>query len=184
MLYLYTNVSLFSKISIKLNIYFFCLFIYFCEIHKINWLRIITFKVCFVLVNRVEFNENLRTEPKFIVFISHLLSLFKFCPACKANNPLNESEEVGTMAIRQTSIRNPKCPNLENTWSSQPLMPHTKMPGNVLLCLTILLAGGSAYSSGDLLLASEAKHILYFFNGQRYCYWCFSKNGSVTLQVL
>ena len=88
--------------------------------------------------------KNLRTEPKHIVFLSRLLLLFKFCHICKADNPLVEASEIGTEAVVKTTCSNPKCMK-KNAWYSQPLMPGSKMPaGNFLLCLSILLTGGSA----------------------------------------
>ena len=87
---------------------------------------------------------NLRTEPKHIVFLSQLLLLFKFCHVCKADNPMVEAGGIGTQAAIKTICGNPAC-RKEQTWYSQPLIPGTQMPaGNFLLCLSILLVGGSA----------------------------------------
>lgn len=89
--------------------------------------------------------DNLRTEPKFITFLSQLLLLFHFCPVCKTDNPLVETCQVGTMVEVTTTCSNLKCPKRECSWRSQPNMPGTKMPaGNFLLCFAILVAGGSA----------------------------------------
>ena len=88
--------------------------------------------------------KNLRTEPKHIVYLSHLLLLFKFCHVCKADNPIVETSEIGTEAVVKTTCSNPACKK-EKMWYSQPLMPGTQTPaGNFLLCLGILLTGGSA----------------------------------------
>ena len=85
---------------------------------------------------------NLRTEPKHIVFLSKLLLLFKFCHICKADNPLVEAHRVGTEAVVKTTCSTCKK---ENMWHSQPTMPESSIPaGNSLLCMAILLAGGSA----------------------------------------
>ncbi|KAK3755170.1 hypothetical protein QZH41_010695 [Actinostola sp. cb2023] len=43
-------------------------------------------------------NDNIRTEPKFITFLSQLLILFNFCHFCHAPNPLVETRQLGTMA--------------------------------------------------------------------------------------
>ena len=43
-------------------------------------------------------DSNLRKEPKFIVFFTQLLAIFKFCHVCKFDNPLVEVQENGTMA--------------------------------------------------------------------------------------
>ena len=87
---------------------------------------------------------NLRTKPKHIVFLSQLLLLFKFCHVCKADNPMVEAGGIGTQAAIKSTCGNPAC-RKEQTWYSQPLIPGTQMPaGNFLLCLSILLVGGSA----------------------------------------
>ena len=88
---------------------------------------------------------NIRTEPKFIVFYTQLLLLFRFCPGCKSDNPLVEVKKNGTMAEVHVSCANPFCHTKSSTWSSQPFMPGTKIPaGNFLLSFAILLAGTSA----------------------------------------
>ena len=90
-------------------------------------------------------NDNIRTEPKFIVFFTQLLTLFRFCPCCKSDNPLVEVQENGTMAEVTTICSNPSCNSKTSTWHSQPNMPGTTIPaGNFLLCFAILDAGGSA----------------------------------------
>ena len=87
---------------------------------------------------------NLRTEPKHIVFLSQLLLLFQFCHVCKAENPELEAKQVGTEAVITTNCFNPKCPKKVNTWHCQPAMPNSQIPaGNFLLCMAVLLAGGS-----------------------------------------
>lgn len=88
---------------------------------------------------------NIRTEPKHIVFLSQLLLLFGFCHSCKADNPQVDVHEVGTQVVVTTTCSNPKCQKPKGTWQSQPFLPGSKLPaGNFLLCLAILLAGGSA----------------------------------------
>ncbi|CAB4027620.1 Hypothetical predicted protein, partial [Paramuricea clavata] len=42
---------------------------------------------------------NIRTEPKFIVFWTQLLLLFKFCHSCKSDNPLIKTRQVGTKKL-------------------------------------------------------------------------------------
>ncbi|XP_068712164.1 uncharacterized protein [Montipora foliosa] len=89
-------------------------------------------------------DKNLRSEPKHIVFLSQLLLLFKFCHICKADNPTVETREIGTEAVVKTSCNNPECMK-QSIWYSQPLIPGSHIPaGNFLLCLCILLTGGSA----------------------------------------
>ncbi|XP_015759354.1 PREDICTED: uncharacterized protein LOC107338632 [Acropora digitifera] len=88
---------------------------------------------------------NIRTEPKHIVFLSQLLLLFGFCHSCKADNPQVDIHEVGTKVVVTTTCSNPKCQKPKGTWQSQPFLPGSKLAaGNFLLCLAILLAGGSA----------------------------------------
>ena len=88
---------------------------------------------------------NLRTEPKHIVFLSQLLLLFGFCHSCKHDNPMVDVHQVGTEAVVTTNCSNLKCPKPRHVWHSQPMIPGTKLPaGNLLLCMAILLAGGSA----------------------------------------
>ena len=105
--------------------------------------------VCFVtipsLCRMYIKNNSLRTQPKFIVFLSQILLLFKFCHSCKADNPLAETSQVGTMAVITSTCTNKQCNRRDTVWKSQPNMPGTKIPaGNVLLCMSILLSGSSA----------------------------------------
>lgn len=105
--------------------------------------------ICFVTIwslYRVYIkDDNLRTQPKFIVFLSQLLLLFKFCHFCEAENPLVETRQVGTMAVVTSTCTNKKCSKKDVIWRSQPNMPGTKIPaGNFLLCMAILLSGSSA----------------------------------------
>lgn len=89
--------------------------------------------------------ENLRTEPKYIVFLSKLLFLFNICLVCKEDKPLVETKEVGTMVEVKVSCGNPDCTQRETTWTSQPNMTGTRMPAaNFLLCFSILVSGCSA----------------------------------------
>lgn len=87
---------------------------------------------------------NLRQEPKYIVFQSQLLLLFKFCQVCKAENPLIEIVTDGTLVIVNTTCGNPACGKKNNMWKSQPLLPKTKVnAGDFLLSFAILVSGGS-----------------------------------------
>ena len=87
-------------------------------------------------------NTNLCTEPKHIVFLSQLFLLFKFCHVHKADNPMVEASEFGTETVVKTTCS--VCKK-ENTWHSQPTIPGSGIAtGNFLLCMAILVAGGSA----------------------------------------
>lgn len=44
---------------------------------------------------------NVRTEPKFIVFLKQLLLLFQVCPSCKADGLTAEWKQFGTSTILQ-----------------------------------------------------------------------------------
>ncbi|XP_031555223.1 uncharacterized protein LOC116292113 [Actinia tenebrosa] len=90
-------------------------------------------------------DENLRTQPKFIVFWSQLLLLFRFCHTCKADGPLIEAKQVGTMVVVTSTCGNKNCHSRVVVWKSQPNMTGTKIPaGNFLLSFAILLSGASA----------------------------------------
>ena len=98
----------------------------------------------YIIDRSLTMDGNLRTEPKHIVFLSQLLLLFRFCHSCKANNPLVATKTVGTKAVVTTTCGNPTCPQKTTTWHSQPLVSGTKISaGNLLLCMSILLGGGS-----------------------------------------
>ena len=97
--------------------------------------------------------DNLRTEPKHIVFLSQLLLLFNFCHSRKADNPLVETRAVGTKAVVTTICSNPKCTQKITTWHSQPPMSATKSSsGNFLLRMAVLLGGSSISKVRQLFL--------------------------------
>ena len=88
--------------------------------------------------------DNIRTEPKFIVFFTQLLSLFQLCGQCKRGHTVVNVNSHGTMAEVVTTCIHPKC-GKKTTWYSQPNFPGTKIAaGNLLLGFGILLAGSSA----------------------------------------
>ena len=90
-------------------------------------------------------DTNLRTEPKFIVFLTQLLALFKFCPSCKSSDLLVDVLQNGTMAQVKVTCSNQQCSKKDTTWNSQPLMTGTSISaGNLLLSFGILTAGTSA----------------------------------------
>ena len=115
---------------------------------------------------------NHRTEPKYLVFLSHLLMLFKICPSCKADNPLVETTQCGTMVTVHTYCGNSDCKQRESVWHSQPNMEGTKIAaGNFLLSFAILLAGAAA--SKVLRVFSHMRLSSFslgtFYNHQRVC---------------
>ena len=117
-------------------------------------------------------STNLRQEPKFVVFLSQLLLLFKFCPYCKADNPLVEARRTGTGVVITTNCSHPKCGRRQDVWRSQPYMPDTMVnAGDFLLCFAILLSGGSASKVINLFkhMGLSSISLATFFQHQRVC---------------
>lgn len=137
-----------------------------------NWILRLS-KVNITIVYRVWVKDsNLRNEPKFVVFLSQLLLLFKFCHHCKADNALVEARQHGTMIIVSTSCINPHCQKKETVWRSQPTMSGTVVAaGNFLLCFAILLAGGSASKVFQIFdhMGLACISLKTFFKHQRVC---------------
>ena len=101
-----------------------------------------TYLILFFRVPNKEYN--IRTEPKFIVFFTQLLTLFQICRACKSDKTLVEVNSHGTMAEVKTICVNPDCGKQTKRFS-QPCFPGTKIAaGNLLLSFGILVAGTSA----------------------------------------
>ncbi|CAB3993311.1 THAP domain-containing 2 [Paramuricea clavata] len=99
-----------------------------------------------LVIKTLDNSENLRTEPKFIVFLSQLLLLFNVCPACKSEKPFKfiETSVLGVMVKITTKCFNPDCSSPENTWKNQPIMTAKKMPAmDFLLCFSVLVSGAS-----------------------------------------
>ena len=82
--------------------------------------------------------------PKFIVFLSNLLMLFRCYLACKADNPLVESKVMGTMIEVTTICASSTCSKRENVWTSQPYFERTRIPAcNLLLPFSTVSAEGT-----------------------------------------
>ncbi|CAB3988543.1 Hypothetical predicted protein [Paramuricea clavata] len=96
-------------------------------------------------VNREDITDNIRQQPKFVVFLTQLLLLFKTCFFCRhESEPSLKVSQVGTMVTITASCQNPKCKK-DFVWKSQQLMPGSKIyAGNFLLSFAILVAGSSA----------------------------------------
>ena len=89
-------------------------------------------------------DRNLRQEPKFIVFLSQLLLLLKFCHFCKTDNPLVETIVDGSALIVESNCGNANCGQKRTVWRSQPMMPGSKVnAGDFLQSFSILVSGGS-----------------------------------------
>ena len=99
---------------------------------------------CVFLFSREDMTDNIRKQPKFVVFLTQLLLHFKTCFFCHQKEPVLKVSQVGTMVTRTTSCQNPEC-RKDFVWKSQQLMPGTKIyAGNFLLSFAILVAGSSA----------------------------------------
>ena len=102
------------------------------------------FHFIFILSRVSLVGTNIRSEPKYIAFLSQLLLLFQFSSFCKTDNPAVEITESGTNVTVKTRCHNDKCKK-ESTWHSQPFLPGSLIhAGNFLLPLAVVLAGGSA----------------------------------------
>ena len=66
-----------------------------------------TYLILFFRVPNKEYN--IRTEPKFIVFFTQLLTLFQICRACKSDKTLVEVNSYGTTVEVKTVCVNPDC---------------------------------------------------------------------------
>ena len=112
---------------------------------------------------------SVRTEPKFIVFFTQLLTLFQICRECKCEDTLIEVNAHGTMAEVTTICVNPGC-GKRTRWFSQPMFPGTKIAaGNLLLSFGILVAGTSATKVFRVLQHMGMKCVSFttFFKYQR-----------------
>ena len=91
-------------------------------------------------------------ERKFIVFESHLLSLFKSCPQCQHPTTISLHTIGSYVHINRTCARD-SCAYRDN-WDSQPYVQDTPA-GNLLLSAAILFSGS---------LPSKAIRMLQFIN--------------------
>ena len=95
--------------------------------------------------------HNIKTEPKFIVFLSQLLLLFQICPSCKGDGISVEWKTLGTMVQVTTLCSNQTCTN-KTVWRSQPQMPGTDIPaGNFLTSFATLVSGSLAVKVFNVL---------------------------------
>lgn len=87
--------------------------------------------------------QDVRTEPKYIVFLSKLLLLFQFCHFCSGSNPTITATQTGSAITIKAICAHSGC-RKEFIWNSQPMMPGTKiLAGNFLISMSTLFAGGS-----------------------------------------
>ena len=126
---------------------------------------ILIFHSFYTHVRNTRDDENLRKEPKFIVFLSQLLLLFKFCHFCKTDCHLVEMTVDGGALIIESNCGNPTCPNKRSVWRSQPLMPGSKInTGDFLQSFSILVSEGSPAKVGLNGISLET-----FYRHQRVC---------------
>lgn len=100
---------------------------------------------------------NVRTEPKFIVFLKQLLLSFHVCQSGKADGLLAEWITIGTLVEITTICANPTCKEKTRVWQSQPVFSGTKIPaGNFLVRISTGLGHLESASSlgGSNLLGS------------------------------
>ena len=117
-------------------------------------------------------DDNLRMQPKFIIFLPQLLELFQACKNCKMPGVLIEVKKFGTMVQVETTCSNDNCSQRNNVWRSQPTMPGTFIPaGNLLLSFSILCGGGSASKVLRIFehMGLASISLSTFFRHQRVC---------------
>lgn len=124
--------------------------------------------------------DDVRREPKYIVFLSKLLLLFQFCHFCgTGSKPEITAEETGTAVVIKTVCTNSSC-RKEFTWTSQPLLPGTKiLAGNFLISMAVLFAGGSFTKVRQIFLnmGLACTSLSTFFRHQRVRDRCESKTS-------
>jgi hypothetical protein len=82
------------------------------------------------LLSREDITDNIRQQPKFIVFLT--LLLLRTCVFCHESEPLAKVSQVGTIVTISTSCQNPEC-RKDFVWKSQQLMPGTKIYAGISL---------------------------------------------------
>ena len=103
-------------------------------------------------------------EPKFIVFWSCLMSLFRFCFTCHKTTTITSVTIRGTLATIKM-----KCPGEHvHTWRSQPMINDTSA-GNVLLSGAILYSGNTYNRISEMLSSINVAHFsrTIFYNLQK-----------------
>ncbi len=105
-------------------------------------------------------------EPKYIVFRSKLLVLFRRCMSCASLAEGKVDRTVGTMVVVEQTCTN--CTSVSK-WESQPCVRDTPA-GNILLSTAILTSGASVRKVLRVLnqfrLACTTDNT--YFNHQRY----------------
>eukprot|EP00794_Sanderia_malayensis_P016326 gene16326-biopygen12007 len=104
-------------------------------------------------------DRNAEEDPKFVVFFTQLLLLFKFCFVCKSDGPSVTATKCGTMVSITTQCINPAC-RKEYVWKSQPLMTGTFLPNHLLHWQKYKkqLLDKLSVSGQPVVLAGDAQH--------------------------
>lgn len=130
--------------------------------------------------------QDIRTEPKYIVFLTKLLLLFRFCHVCRTGSkPETTAEQTGTGVVIKTVCTNSNC-RKEFIWSSQPFMPGTKiLAGNFLISMAVLFAGGSFTKVRQIFLhmGLACTSLSTFFRHQQVSEHCERKNRLILSRV-
>ena len=111
-------------------------------------------------------HNNIRTEPKHIVFLSKRL-LFQFSHT--GSKPEVTATQNGTEVVIKTACVNPGC-RKDFIRRSQPIMPGTKTAaGNFLVCMATLFSGGSFTKVKQIFrhMGLSCISLNTFFNHQR-----------------
>ncbi len=145
------------RMDISINIYLAL------EMIKCKWL--IYSYVFLLLVYRS--NDAILKEPKYIVFESQLLKLFKICPECKVNCKV-EKKVPKCFGSQISIVQECTLCAYSRTWYTQPKL-ESMWAGNIMLSAGILFAGGSPAVSLQMMNHMNLRCISYstFMDHQR-----------------
>ena len=129
-------------------------------VNELSWVVLVYFQYFRLSLK----DKNLQTEAKHVVCM-----LFSFCHTCKEDNSEVEFRECGS----NISVMS-KCLvcKQESEWHSQPYLPGSKLfAGNFLLCLSLVLSGGSAGKVFKMFshMGLGCVSLNTFFKHQRVC---------------
>lgn len=108
-------------------------------------------------------------EPKFIIFQSHLLQLFKSCPKCSFKTKANlYRPNSGTMVAVQQICKRKGCFYIWE-WRSQPMVGDVSA-GNILMSASILTSGCNIQKFMRALMSINIATFSYstYFNHQKW----------------
>lgn len=115
-----------------------------------------------IMIFRLNQEDNIREEPKGMVFTWKLLLLFQHCHLCFSSNPNLSVMQTGTMLTIESN-----CDSCQgtHTWKSQPYLLGKFPAGNLLLSFAILTAGASI---SKVLLVLRHMGVLVYHNSAYY----------------